>query len=86
MVRSREDERYHGQGFKENVGSFWVSKTVSDNGPPFSSVEFERFLLENGVGHTFSAPYHTASNGAAENAVKTCKRVIRKAVVQGVDV
>ncbi|XP_046975168.1 uncharacterized protein LOC124541358 [Vanessa cardui] len=32
------------------------------------------------------APYHPASNGAAENAVKTCKRVINKAFKQNLEV
>lgn len=61
-------------------------QTVSDNGPPFSSVEFQAFLKHNGVDHIFSAPYHPASNGAAENAVKICKRVIKKAFKQNLNV
>ncbi|XP_049865049.1 uncharacterized protein K02A2.6-like [Pectinophora gossypiella] len=59
---------------------------VSDNGPPFSSAEFSLFLKSNGIEHITAAPYHPASNGAAENAVKTCKKVIKKAYAQGVDV
>ncbi|XP_063390024.1 uncharacterized protein K02A2.6-like [Cydia fagiglandana] len=59
---------------------------VSDNGPPFTSSEFEEFLKRNGIEHIFSSPYHPASNGAAENAVKICKRVIKKAQKQKVDV
>ncbi|CAG9106017.1 unnamed protein product [Plutella xylostella] len=59
---------------------------VSDNGPPFSSTEFIKFLTDNGIESTFSAPYHPASNGAAENAVRTCKRVIKKAIIQGLDI
>jgi hypothetical protein len=53
---------------------------VSDNGPPFSSSEFKKFLNHNSIEHSFTAPYHPASNGAAENAVKTCKRAIKKAM------
>ncbi|CAG9126955.1 unnamed protein product [Plutella xylostella] len=59
---------------------------VSDNGPPFSSTEFIKILTDNGIESTFSAPYHPASNGAAENAVRTCKRVIKKAIIQGLDI
>lgn len=59
---------------------------VSDNGPPFTSKEFSMFLSCNGIEHLFSAPYHPASNGAAENAVRTVKRVIKKAVGQKQDV
>ncbi|XP_049886596.1 uncharacterized protein K02A2.6-like isoform X1 [Pectinophora gossypiella] len=61
-------------------------QVVSDNGPPFSSSEFCTFLKNNGINHIFSAPYHPSSNGAAENAVKICKRAIKKALKQGVDV
>ncbi|XP_014206388.1 uncharacterized protein LOC106637924 [Copidosoma floridanum] len=46
---------------------------VSDNGPTLTSDEFHSFLRNNNVEHIRSAPYHPASNGAAENAVKTFK-------------
>ncbi|XP_028166425.1 uncharacterized protein K02A2.6-like isoform X2 [Ostrinia furnacalis] len=61
-------------------------QVVSDNGPPFTSTEFDSFLKNNGIDHIFSAPYHPASNGAAENSVKICKRVIKKAIKQKVDI
>lgn len=57
-------------------------QVVSDNGPPFTSKEFATFLSTDGVEHIFSAPYHPSSNGAAENAVKTIKTVIKKAVLE----
>lgn len=47
---------------------------VTDNGPSFCSSNFERFLTEYGVRHIRTAPYHPASNGAAENAVRTFKK------------
>ncbi|KAG7301015.1 hypothetical protein JYU34_015388 [Plutella xylostella] len=59
---------------------------ISDNGPPFSSTEFELFTRSNGIDHIFSAPYHPASNGAAENAVKTLKKVIKKAKLENSNV
>lgn len=46
---------------------------VSDNGPTFTSESFRIFLKENCVRHVRTAPYHPASNGAAENAVRTFK-------------
>lgn len=61
-------------------------QVVSDNGPPFTSTEFEKFLTDNGVEHIFSAPYHPASNGAAEVSVKICKRVIKKAQKQNINI
>ncbi|XP_013139456.1 PREDICTED: uncharacterized protein K02A2.6-like [Papilio polytes] len=53
---------------------------VTDNGAQFTSKEFEYFNKFNGIEHVFTAPYHPASNGLAENAVKTLKRVIKKAI------
>lgn len=58
-------------------------RIVTDNGPPFSSAEFETYLQGNGIRHSAVAPYHPASNGAAENAVRTIKRVLKKAVLEG---
>lgn len=46
---------------------------VTDNGPTFTSETFQEFLRENCVKHHRTAPYHPASNGAAENAVRTFK-------------
>ena len=51
---------------------------VSDNGACFTSSEFKEFLKECGAKHVTSAPYHPATNGLAENAVKSFKRSIKK--------
>ncbi|CAK1579680.1 unnamed protein product [Parnassius mnemosyne] len=59
---------------------------VSDQGPPFTSIEFKSFLKNNGIQQRFSPAYHPASNGAAENAVKLCKREIKKAYRDDVDI
>lgn len=61
-------------------------QVVSDNGPPFTSKELKNFLEADGVEHIFTAPYHPASNGLAENSVKTVKKVIKKAVIEKQDV
>ncbi|XP_062373268.1 uncharacterized protein K02A2.6-like [Sardina pilchardus] len=46
---------------------------VSDNGPQFTSSEFQQFLRNNGVKQTLVPAYHPASNGAAERSVQTLK-------------
>lgn len=62
------------------------SQVVSDGGPPFSSREFTDFMLKNRILHTITSPYRPAGNGAAENAVKSVKRAMKKALYEGADV
>ncbi|XP_061723525.1 uncharacterized protein K02A2.6-like [Cydia pomonella] len=62
------------------------AEIVSDQGPPFTSVEFGDFLKRNGIRQYFSPIYHQSSNGAAEAAVKLCKRALKKAYRDKVDV
>lgn len=50
---------------------------VSDNGPQFTSEEFSRFLVDNGIFHKRSAPYHPATNGQAERSIQTIKQKIK---------
>ena len=58
---------------------------VSDNGPQFDSHEFHRCACEWEFDHVTSSPGHAQSNGLAESAVKTVKRLIRKAHEDGRD-
>jgi len=50
---------------------------VADNGPQFTSQEFQTFLRQNGVKHIRCAPYHPSSNGAAERFVQTFKQALK---------
>ena len=52
---------------------------VSDNGPQFTSVEFEQCMKLNGIKHIKVAPYHPSSNGAAERCVQTFKHAMKAA-------
>ncbi|XP_055922784.1 uncharacterized protein K02A2.6-like [Eupeodes corollae] len=49
-------------------------KIVSDNGTQFKSAEFNDFTTRNNIEHIFTSPGHAATNGQAENFVKTFKK------------
>ena len=51
---------------------------VSDNGPAFSSTEFQEFMKRNSIRHIRTAPYHPSSNGQVERAVQIFKVAMRK--------
>ena len=51
---------------------------MTDNGPQFSSAEFSTFTRTWSFDHTTSSPHYPQSNGKAENAVKTVKRLFTK--------
>ena len=51
---------------------------VSDNGPQFSSQDFELFCVNNGIKHTSTPPYHPVINGAAERAVQMVKQAMAR--------
>ena len=50
---------------------------MSDNGPPFQSVEYEDFLKQNGIQRVLVSPYHPASNGQAERSLQTFKNYLK---------
>ena len=56
---------------------------VTDNDPQFASPEFAAFAKTWMFKHTTSSPHHPQSNGKAENAVKTVKRLFTKSKESG---
>ena len=51
---------------------------VTDNATSFQSEEFKSWCQERGITHLTGAPYHPATNGAAERLVQTFKQALRK--------
>ena len=49
---------------------------ASDGGPTFTSQAFRDFLRNWGISHRLSSPYYPQSNGRAEVAVRTGKRIV----------
>ncbi|XP_064469859.1 uncharacterized protein K02A2.6-like [Ornithodoros turicata] len=60
----------------------YPEEIVSDNGPQFTSQEFQAYMQTHGVKRTKTPPYHPSSNGAAERLVQTTKTTLRKQVLQ----
>lgn len=50
---------------------------MSDNGPEFTSAEFETFLETFGIEHQLTTPYHPTSNGAVERVNRTLQGFLR---------
>ena len=51
---------------------------LTDNGSQFTSAEFQKFLKENDIQHTLTAPGHPATNGLAERYVGEFKDKLNK--------
>ena len=52
---------------------------ISDNGPQFSSTDFKNFAKSWDFEHKTSSSDYPKANGMAESAVKTVKRIFKKA-------
>lgn len=66
------------EAFRQTFARYGFPKrVVSDNGPQFTSEDFRTFLTKRGITHTRSPVKHPASNGAAENLVKSFKRKLK---------
>lgn len=57
----------------------------TDGGPQFTSSTVRRFLQQWGVRHEMSSPGYPRSNGHAESAVKSVKRLIQTTATGGLD-
>jgi len=51
---------------------------VTKNAPNYRSEEFQVYYKERGIVHLTSAPYHSATNWAAERLIQTFKQALRK--------
>ena len=56
----------------------YPDEIVSDNGPPFQSKEFAKFLSGLGIKHTTSSPGYPRSNGFIESHIQMVKIMLSK--------
>ena len=56
----------------------YPDEIVSDNGPPFLSKEFTKFLSGLGIKHTTSSPGYPCSNGFIERHIQMVKNMLSK--------
>ena len=56
-----------------------------DNVSYFASAEFQEFIQHNDIHHIHSSPYHPASNGQVECAVKVIKDACKRASKQSLE-
>ena len=56
---------------------------MTDNGPQFSNAEFSSFAKKWAFQHITSSPHYPRSNGKAENAVRTVKKLFSKCKLSG---
>ena len=54
---------------------------VQDNATTFLSEEFQAWCRERGITCLTGAPYHPATNGAAESLVQSIKQCLRKSTL-----
>ena len=59
-------------------------KLRTDEGPHFSSHQYNQFLRKYGIIHVKSSPHYPQSNGHAEATVKSIKSIILKTTENGV--
>ena len=63
--------------FLRYFSTYGVPKEISDDGgPPFNGEEYKRFLRKWDVNHRLSSVAYPQSNGRAEAAVKSAKRIL----------
>ena len=56
----------------------YPDEIVSDNGPPFQSKEFAKFLSGLGIKYTTSSPGYPHSNGFIERHIQAVKNMLSK--------
>ena len=63
--------------FKSLISQYGPPRRLStDNGPPFSSEAFAKFMQQEHIKHITSSPHYPKSNGFIERQIKTIKTAL----------
>lgn len=66
---------------KQQFARYGIPKVIiTDCGPQFTAAHFGEFMQKWNIVHKTSSPGHHQSNGKAESAVKTIKRLMKKSI------
>ncbi|XP_028413869.1 uncharacterized protein K02A2.6-like [Dendronephthya gigantea] len=85
QLRSKTSDEVIGK-LKSHFSRYGVpDQLITDNGPPYNSGVFCEFAREFEFEHITSSPGYPKSNGKSENAVRTAKRLMKKAKESGRD-
>ena len=63
----------------------YPDKLVSDNGPQFTSNNFEIYLLAHNIEHQLTSPYWPQANGEVERFNRTLTKTVKCAMAEGKD-
>ena len=61
----------------------YLETLVSDNGPQFSSSDFSKFCIDNGINHVTSSVHKPSTNGQAERVVQVLKSAAKQSKLTG---
>ena len=70
---------------KQHFCRHGLPETVMSDCQPFNAAEFARFAQQYEFTHVTSSPRYPQSNGRVENAIKTCKRLMTRALAEQSD-
>ncbi len=62
----------------------YPEEIVTDNGPQFTSYEFDTYLKQNGIRHQKISVYHPQSNGLVERANRSIKGSIQASLCDAI--
>ena len=70
---------------KAHLARYGIPQVIVSDNAQFTSQEFQDFTQTYGIQHDTSSPDHSKSNGKAQTAVKSAKKLIKKCAAEQTD-